>query len=148
MTDAAYKRPYSVLVVVYTAEGQVLLLERTRPEGFWQSVTGSLEPGETPARAARRELAEETGIEAWPEDCRRARRFPIAGPWRARYGPGVRYNLEHRFALRLPAPVAVRPHPEEHRRARWLPRDEAAGQVFSWTNREAILELVPGRPHL
>ena len=40
----------------------MLLLERTRPRGFWQSVTGSLEWGEGAMAAARREVFEETGL--------------------------------------------------------------------------------------
>ena len=52
------------MVVVYTAAGETLLLKRLQPV-FWQSVTGSLEwPDETPEDAARREVYEETGIEA------------------------------------------------------------------------------------
>ena len=41
----AYKQPVSVLVVIYTAELDVLLLERAAHPGFWQSVTGSRENG-------------------------------------------------------------------------------------------------------
>jgi dATP pyrophosphohydrolase len=37
----AFKLPESVLVVVYTAALDVLLLERAKNPGFWQSVTGS-----------------------------------------------------------------------------------------------------------
>jgi ADP-ribose pyrophosphatase YjhB (NUDIX family) len=40
--------------VIYTAEGEFLLLERRRPPGFWQSVTGSLEWDEHADAAARR----------------------------------------------------------------------------------------------
>ncbi|MGD8932832.1 MAG: NUDIX domain-containing protein, partial [Chromatiales bacterium] len=54
MPADTYKRPESVLVVVYTAGGEVLLLRRTRPRDFWQSVTGSLHWGESPRQAARR----------------------------------------------------------------------------------------------
>ena len=51
-------------MVVYTDSGEPLLLQRTGG-GFWQSVTGSLQSvAETPEAAARRELYEETGIEA------------------------------------------------------------------------------------
>ena len=58
----AFRRPESVLIVIYTTGGEFLLMERRKPPGFWQSVTGSLEWGETADEAARRELIEETGI--------------------------------------------------------------------------------------
>ena len=38
-----YKLPVSVLVLVHTAEREVLLLERALRPGYWQSVTGSLD---------------------------------------------------------------------------------------------------------
>lgn len=37
------KIPISVLVVIYTAKKEVLLLERADHPGYWQSVTGSLD---------------------------------------------------------------------------------------------------------
>ena len=57
-----FRRPVSVLIVVHTAAGDVLLLRRAQPFEFWQSVTGSLGEGELHADAAARELAEETGL--------------------------------------------------------------------------------------
>jgi len=42
-----YKRPESVLVVIYTARPEVLLLHRSDMPEYWQSVTGSLEDRET-----------------------------------------------------------------------------------------------------
>ena len=44
--SAVLRRPVSVLVVVYTDDGFALLLKRVNPTEMWQSVTGSLEPGE------------------------------------------------------------------------------------------------------
>ena len=58
-----FKIPVSVLVVIHTPDGQVLLLERADRPGFWQSVTGSLDaPDEPPVKAAVREVFEETGL--------------------------------------------------------------------------------------
>ena len=50
--DRAYKRPESVLVVVHSSDGMILLLKRADIEDFWQSVTGSLDWGETASAAA------------------------------------------------------------------------------------------------
>ena len=47
-----YKQPVSVLVLVYTEELDVLLLERADFPGHWQSVTGSREAGEPLALTA------------------------------------------------------------------------------------------------
>ena len=60
----AYKIPQSVLVVVYTPDLQVLLMERADRPGFWQSVTGSRDSESEPlADTARREVREETGLD-------------------------------------------------------------------------------------
>lgn len=143
MPKRACKRPESVLVVVYTLAGQVLMLRRTQPRHFWQSVTGSLEWSETPREAAVRELFEETGIRAEGRliDARHQVRFPIIHPWRKRYAPSAHYNLEHWFYLPLPTRRLIRLNPREHSRARWLPVARAARLASSWTNRDAILAL-------
>ena len=60
---AQYKIPESVLVVIHTAEMEVLLIERADRPGFWQSVTGSKdEENELLLETAVREVAEETGL--------------------------------------------------------------------------------------
>ncbi len=137
---AHYKRPESALVLVCTRAGDVLLMERTRPHGFWQSVTGSLEWGESAAGAAARELAEETGLVGAGHliDLRQGERFPIVPPWRARYAPGVHRNLEHWFLLELPARRTIRICTREHRQYRWFSAAVAARRATSWTNRKAI----------
>ncbi len=136
----AAKRPESVLVVIHAHSGEVLLLRRAdRDPAFWQSVTGSLDPGETPHAAAVRELREETGLAADAlVDCRRRRRFFIPPSWRARFEPGVTHNLEHEFRLALPAPQAIQRAPGEHDAEVWLARAQAVERAASWTNRAAI----------
>lgn len=141
----SHKLPLSVLVVVHTAELEVLLLERTLRPGYWQSVTGSLDsPDEPLAAAAAREVMEETGIEpasgrlaAWNV----ANTFEIYLQWRHRFAPGVTHNTEHVFGLALPRRVPIRLAPAEHIAFAWLPWRDAAQKCFSWSNRDAIRML-------
>ncbi|VFS57708.1 Aspartate--tRNA ligase [Kluyvera cryocrescens] len=52
-SNMLFKRPVSILVVIYAQDSQrVLMLQRRDDPDFWQSVTGSLEEGETASQAA------------------------------------------------------------------------------------------------
>ena len=141
---SAHKIPVSVLVVVHTPDLQVLLLERADHPGFWQSVTGSQDEGETLAQTAARELREETGLDAARyglSDWRKQNQYEIYKRWRHRYAPGVTHNTEHVFSVQVPKPMPVTLAPREHLRYEWLAWREAADKAFSWSNAEAIREL-------
>jgi dATP pyrophosphohydrolase len=139
------KIPESVLVVVHTHEGHVLLLERADHPGFWQSVTGSRDALDEPLRVTcAREVAEETGHTAAPEtfdDWQLVHRYPIYPHWRRRYAPGVTHNTEHVFGLCVAGIFTPALAPREHLTHRWLPWREAADACFSWTNAQAIRRL-------
>ncbi len=143
------KIPVSVLVVIHTPALEVLLIERAARPGYWQSVTGSIDyAGEPFEEAARREVLEETGIEAPPGaivSWDLVRTFEIYAQWRYRFAPGTTHNDEHMFSLEVAAPVPVRLAPEEHTAWIWLPWDEAVDKCFSWTNRDAIRLLAESR---
>ena len=142
--SGGYKIPVSVLVVVHTPALDVLMLERADRPGFWQSVTGSQDEGETLERTAVRELREETGLDAVRyrlADWRKQNRYEIYRHWRSRYAPGVIHNTEHVFGLLVPEAVDVTLEPREHLRYEWLPWRAAADRAFSWSNAEAIREL-------
>lgn len=140
-----YKIPESVLVVIYTADLQVLLLERADRPGYWQSVTGSLDTTDEPlAMTAAREVAEETGIIASEHDLsdwRHTIDYEIYPQWRHRYAPGVTRNTEHWFGLRVAAPLPVTLAPREHLQSEWLPWELAAERCFSRSNAEAVRQL-------
>jgi dihydroneopterin triphosphate diphosphatase len=149
-----YKIPQSVLVVIYTAEHDVLLIRRTEPDleaqAFWQSVTGSKDALEEAWQdTAAREVLEETGL-----DCRLGsaladqlhdwgleNTYTIYPRWLHRYAPGVIHNTERVFGLRVPAGSTVQLNPREHTHFQWLPYRAAADLCFSPSNAEAILQL-------
>lgn len=136
----SFRRPESVLIVIYTAGGEFLLLERRKPPGFWQSVTGSLEWGETADAAARRELIEETGItQGFLRNLQWTQVYDILPSFGKKYAPGVTRNLEHAFALKLLQRVPV--VPSEHVQYRWLSAAEAIAMASSSTDRAVIRQL-------
>jgi dATP pyrophosphohydrolase len=144
------KIPESVLVVIHTPDLDVLLIERADREAFWQSVTGSKDHIDEPiGETAIREVAEETGIviggEVVPRealvDWHHHIDFEIFPTWRHRYAEGVTHNTEHWFSLQVPQRLEVTLAPLEHTAHLWLPWQEAAERCFSWSNRDAILQL-------
>lgn len=144
--NKVYKRPVSVLVVIFAKDTKrVLMLQRRDDPDFWQSVTGSLEDGETALQAAVREVKEEVTIDVAAEqltliDCQRMVEFEIFSHLRHRYAPGVMHNTESWFCLALPHERQV--IFTEHLTYQWLDAAAAAALTKSWSNRQAIEEFV------
>ncbi len=139
-----YKIPVSVLVVIHTKDLQVLLLERADHPSYWQSVTGSQDPGETLYQTALREVFEETGLNAANyslTDWQVENQYEIFEEWRWRYAPDVKINTEHVFGLCLPGIPSIKIAAREHLNYIWLPWQQAAEKVFSSSNAGAILNL-------
>jgi 8-oxo-dGTP pyrophosphatase MutT (NUDIX family) len=132
--------PDEVVVVVRRA-GRFLVLRRV-PErlGYWNLVAGGVEPGETPAEAARRELLEETGLET------EVRELPVELSYslledppevRARYAPGLETITVHSFVAEAPSgwePVLD----GEHDDYRWCVEEDAIALFRYETPREAL----------
>ena len=133
-------------MVVATRTGRVLLMQRRDDPGFWQSVTGSLRWDEqSPVATAARELKEETGLPAdGLMDLHWVQRFPILPVWRPRYAPEVQENVEHAFALWLPAERSVTLNPDEHLAFGWFGFGQALMKASSWSNRRVIERLATG----
>jgi dATP pyrophosphohydrolase len=145
-----FKIPQSVLVVIYTAALDVLLIKRADAVDFWQSVTGSKDDLlETFEQTARREVLEETGIDCTQgaslegnlHDWQLENVYEIYPGWRHRYAPGVWQNTEHLFGLLVPQNVLITLSPDEHTAYQWLPHQAAAQACFSSSNAEACLML-------
>ena len=153
----SYKIPESVLVVIHSNDGYVLLLERADRVGFWQSVTGSKDPvDEDLTSTAQREVFEETGIwvgDAPPVDAsyqvpashllnwQHQEKYTIYPFWRHRYAPGITQNTEYWFGLTVPRSAPIRLSPREHNNYQWLAYQKAAELCFSPSNKAAILLL-------
>jgi dATP pyrophosphohydrolase len=142
-----YKLPRSVQVVVFaeTQETrQYLLLKRvTSHGGFWQSVTGSLEEGETHTQTAVREVHEETGITCREDDLIDldvTNTFEILPQWRIRYAPGVTHNEERCFALRVEK-CEVTVDAKEHQEYVWVDYETAMSMLYWNSNKRAFAAL-------
>ena len=143
-SNVQYKQPRSVQVVIFSetsADRHYLLLRRVASHGgFWQSVTGSLEEGESHRQAAAREVLEETGFVVREEDLIElglVNAFEIAPQWRAKYAPGVTHNEEVCFALKVEE-SDVRLDPLEHDAYVWESYDRAVGMLYWESTRRAF----------
>jgi diaminopimelate epimerase len=116
-----------VLVYVYRPGPEFLLLERTPPHGgSWQGVGGAPEWGESDDDAARRRLAEQTGLNAAPAPVAFSHELrPGDEDWASLYGPGVDAVPEYVYQVGVPADWVPRLDPRRHVAYRWCLLDEA-----------------------
>lgn len=143
----AYKLPRSVQVIIF-AETEMtceyLLLKRIDSHGgFWQSVTGSLEEGETHLQTAAREVHEETGIICHEDeiiDLGITNTFEILPQWRTCYAPGVTHNEERCFALRVEK-CEVTIDRREHQKYIWVDYESAMAMLYWNSNKRAFAAL-------
>lgn len=122
-------RRHEVAVVVRRPGPEYLVVLRS-PErgGYWNLVAGGVEPGEAPAEAAARELAEETGLVAQV--------LPL-GLDLSYEKPAGRVRLD---AFVAEAPAGWEPDLDgEHVEHRWCSADEAVELLAYPEPREAIV---------
>jgi dATP pyrophosphohydrolase len=138
-----YKNPQSVLVLIHDTQLNVLLLKRAKEPVFWQSVTGSVESGESLHGAALRECFEETGLVAQSlRDWQMQHTYAIYPEYLHLYAPGVTHNTEHVFSLCIPRHSLIILSPREHTECQWLPWQEASRACRSWSN-QAVIDQLP-----
>lgn len=137
-----YKRPESVLVMIYDQQDRVLVLQRKDDPDFWQSVTGTIELEELPVETALREVQEETSIDIAGFgyeliDTRVINQFEIRPQWRHKYPPGDFTNTEYVFSVCVDSDVSI--ELTEHLTHCWLAPAIAAQKVWSESNKQAII---------
>ncbi|MBX7219597.1 MAG: dihydropteroate synthase [Blastocatellia bacterium] len=130
-----------------------MLLKRTEDRGgFWQPITGRVEPGESWQETALRETGEETGISPGTGrllDLHYTHSYPLKPEWLVNYPPGTTHNDEAAFALLVPPATSITHDPEEHSQAQWFSFPLALDHLIWHGNREALQRLpakVPVRP--
>ena len=124
--DKPYRPAHSSGGALLNPDGRLLLLKR-RDEYVWTLPKGTCEPGETVEATARREIREETGLEA------RILR-PLLTVRYAYYWPPADVNVDKVVEYFLAEPAGGRVHPEEgFDEARWVERDEAL-RLLHWKN--------------
>jgi 8-oxo-dGTP pyrophosphatase MutT (NUDIX family) len=145
----AWRRPEEVAVVVHRPGGDggrefLVLLRSPERHGYWHLVAGALEEGEDAAAAARRELFEETGLEAPVAALGLDLRYSLAGDppdVRARFAPGTEWIAVHAFVAA--APVGWEPAlDDEHVEHRWLDAGGAVALLAYPEPREAVRAAV------
>lgn len=111
------ERSYGVVPVLREGGRDLFLLVR-HAAGHWSFPKGHAEAGETELETARRELAEETGI----EDCR----FETAAAFSETYDiPGRGVTKTVKYFLGFVGRSDVRPQEEEISECAWLEYGEA-----------------------
>ena len=134
MSDA-FKIPVSTLVVIHTEALDVLLLERADRPGYWQSVTGSQDPGESLRETAIREVREETGITVRA----RERIGDVSYVYR-RDGRRI-HKVVHYFLCTF-VEGSTADHDHEVDDARWIPLEEALTALTYPGERRLIARVI------
>jgi 8-oxo-dGTP pyrophosphatase MutT (NUDIX family) len=132
--------PAEVFVFVRRDEEYLVLLRSKRQGAYWHCVAGGLEPGESYAEAAARELHEETGLAADVVDLQRPYDYRLE-EWEPRYRrEGGHIHVECFLAE---APTGWEPHLDwEHDDYRWCRPEEAAALLYWPEPREVLLEVL------
>ncbi len=118
---------------------EILMMLRVPEHGFWwQSVTGMMEPGETPEETAHRELQEETGLRGSLRSLDFAHTFWV-DPAILGFPEGEpRFNTEICFAMEVSRDAEVVLAPDEHTEFLWCSLDEAHERM-RWEGSKAAL---------
>ena len=130
-------------VALFVHRGGRFLMAHRVPQGVWNVIAGQVEDGESFEAAAERELEEETGLRAKPNDLGLPQSYVIPADERALYAPGDTIVAIRSYSVEAPAawePVLN----DEHDVYRWCELDEAIA-LAHWPEVAAGLRTVAAR---
>lgn len=110
-----FKPHVTVACIVHSLDKYLVVEETINGKALWNQPAGHLEADETLVQAARRELYEETGIEATPQH------FIRMHQWIA---PDRTPFLRFLFAIELDEMCATEPHDSDIDRCLWVSAEE------------------------
>jgi 8-oxo-dGTP pyrophosphatase MutT (NUDIX family) len=140
------RQPHEALVLVRRGDEWLVLHRTPTFEAYWHVVAGAVEPGETAAEAAVRELAEETGLDAAVVDLEQPFEYPLAEESeavRARFAADVVAVRVDAFLAEAPPGWEPRLN-DEHDDYRWCSADEAEALLFWPEPRELLRAAASG----
>jgi dihydroneopterin triphosphate diphosphatase len=124
-------------VLIHVRRGEEFLVLRRTDHEYWHAVAGGVEPGEEWAEAARRELREETGLEAQPTEIGSFEY--VREDWESE--PGLRVAVRGFLA---DAPGGWEPALDhEHDDYRWCSQGDAIDLLY-WPEPKELLRTLSG----
>ena len=128
------------------ADGKIqYLLLKTIPRrgGFWQSITGGLEEGETKIEALKREVREETGIQNIIKIIEDVHYYEFPDPdlieYFERHGHECTHVKEYVFGVEVSSDEKVVLDGKEHSEFKWCGFQEAL-RLMKWKGNEDALK--------
>lgn len=135
-----------IKVVVHDGDRVLLLHRRSERGGFWQPISGTIDPDESPIATARREMIEETGHAAEPMPLDLTQSFLIESQYLASRYPEPIIASEVVFHAELDSSRPIRIDPLEHDDWGWFSMDEALEKIRWTDDRDALEKLASTNP--
>jgi len=130
--------PFKIEAIPYVVDDdktiRYLMIKRTPEDGgYWQPVTGTLNDGEKLLDCVKRELNEETGIQA--DHIINISEVLYKFDWKNKHGDTI---LEFVYAVQYPAKTEIVLSPDEHDDYKWCSYDEAMETLYTDNNKNAL----------